>query len=60
MTDPYPTFELETIRAMHMAFEEACDSLQLAHRTRSEVVVANVVAELAKSGERDSWSWPPA
>jgi hypothetical protein len=54
MTGPYPTFEPETIRAMHMAFEEACDSLQLAHRTRSEVVVANVVAELAKSGERDS------
>jgi hypothetical protein len=59
MTGPCPIFEPETIRAMYMAFEEACDSLQLAHRTRSEVVVANVVAELAKSGECDSWSWPP-
>jgi hypothetical protein len=29
MTGPCPTFEPETIRAMHMAFEEACDSLQL-------------------------------
>jgi hypothetical protein len=29
MTGPCPIFEPETIRAMHMAFEEACDSLQL-------------------------------
>jgi hypothetical protein len=61
MTDPCPTFESETIRAMHVPFEGACDSLQLTHRrARSEVVVANVVAEPAKSGERDSWSRPPA
>jgi hypothetical protein len=53
MTGPCPIFEPETIlRAMHMAFEEACDSLQLTHRrARSEVLV---VAELAKSGEHDS------
>jgi hypothetical protein len=55
MTGPCPIFEAETIRAMHMAFEEACDSLQLTHRrARSEVLVANIVAELAKSGEHDS------
>jgi hypothetical protein len=30
---PCPTFEPETIRAMGTAFEEACDSLQLTHRS---------------------------
>jgi|HubBroStandDraft_1064217.scaffolds.fasta_scaffold1235624_1 hypothetical protein len=46
MTGPCPIFEPETIlRAMHMAFEEACDTLQLTHRrARSEVLVANIVA----------------
>jgi hypothetical protein len=33
MTGPHPTFEPETIRAMQTAFEEACDSLQLTHRS---------------------------
>jgi hypothetical protein len=43
-----------------MAFEEACDSLQLTHRrAQSEIAVANVVAELAKSGERDSRQLAP-
>jgi hypothetical protein len=60
MTGPCPKFEPETIRAMHMAFEEACDSLRLTHRRApSEVLVANVVAELAKSGERDSRQLAP-
>jgi hypothetical protein len=60
MAGPCPTFEPETIRAMHMAFEEACDSLQLTHRrAQSEIAVANVVAELAKSGERDSRQLAP-
>jgi hypothetical protein len=55
MTGPCPIFEPETIRAMHMAFEEACDPLRLTHRRApSDVVVANIVAELAKSGEHDS------
>jgi hypothetical protein len=55
MTGPRLIFEPETIRAMHMAFEEACDSLQLTHgRAQSKVLVADVIAELAKSGERDS------
>jgi hypothetical protein len=57
MTGPCPTFEPETIRAMHMAFEEACDSLRLT--ALSEVIVANIVAELAKSGERDSRQLAP-
>jgi hypothetical protein len=54
MTGPC-IFEPETIRAMHMASEEACDSLQLTHRrARSKVLVANIVADLANGGERDS------
>jgi DNA-binding transcriptional LysR family regulator len=55
MTGPCPTFEPETIRAMHMAFEEACDSLQLTHRrAQSKVPVVDMIAKLAKTGERDS------